>query len=155
LALCFTRRLEAVATTYGVGELSALTGEMGAKAERTLVFPTRTTLEQDCTSHPWRWPFWEFLRSLMRQTAAAPLSIRKGLIEVERLIRGGTVQQSAGLHPRSFRLCAGPGHVPALTFGTPNCVQLAGQCAGVGLVRPSTPSGPLALKSSAISGAMC
>jgi len=51
-----------LATTYGVGELSALNGVMGAKSRalvgvscgRNAVLP-EPALEQDRTSHAWRW----------------------------------------------------------------------------------------------------
>jgi indolepyruvate decarboxylase len=54
-----TRGAAMLATTYGVGELSAMNGVMGAKAERSLIFhvvgmpsyaPARA---QDHPSHPW------------------------------------------------------------------------------------------------------
>ena len=56
------RGVGVLATTYGVGELSALNGAMGAKSRalvgvscgRHAVLP-EPALEQDRTSHAWRW----------------------------------------------------------------------------------------------------
>jgi TPP-dependent 2-oxoacid decarboxylase len=62
-----------VATTCGVGELSALNGVMGAKAERSLVFHVvgmpsyqNQRLSKIVPSHPWRRQFREFRRPLSR-----------------------------------------------------------------------------------------
>jgi len=60
-------------TTYGVGELSALNGVMGAKAERSLVFhivgmPSyqKSAPTQDCPSHPRRWCVRKFRQPVRR-----------------------------------------------------------------------------------------
>jgi TPP-dependent 2-oxoacid decarboxylase len=61
-----------LATTYGVGELSALNGVMGAKAERSLVFhvvglsaPAR---RQNRPSHAWRWRLRQFRRFVRQRS---------------------------------------------------------------------------------------
>ena len=67
-----------LSTTYAVGELSAINGVMGAKAERSLVYHVvgmpsyqNQRVAQDNASHFWRRSFWE-LRQHFRSSGLLP-----------------------------------------------------------------------------------
>ena len=84
-------------TTYGVGELSALNGVMGAKAERSLVFHV-VGMPSYRPSHARRWSVRQFRRAV-RQRSVLSRGYPSG--ELRRRngarYRGGAPQQSTGL----------------------------------------------------------
>ena len=107
-----------VATTYGVGELSALNGVMGAKAERSLVFhvvgmPSCQNQRLSKIVHHTLGDgnFGNFVGlSAAATCCSAIINPDNCVIENEAFDRGGPAQQSTCLYPRSVRLCAGVGH---------------------------------------------
>ena len=102
-----------LATTYGVGELSAINGVMGAKAERSLVFHVvgmrsyqHQRVQKDYPSHPWRW-LPRFRRPVRRRGMLScgdhprQLRRRNGARH-----RRGAPRESAGLYRRAVGPCA-------------------------------------------------
>ena len=84
-----------LSTTYAVGELSAINGVMGAKAERSLVFHVvgmpsyqNQRVAQDNASHFWRRRFWATSSTfpLKRPAAHAVINPDNCVIEMERVI---------------------------------------------------------------------
>src|SRR5271155_5927815 len=103
-------------TTYGVGELSALNGVMGARAERSLVFhvvgmPSYQNQRLGKIAHHTLGDgnFGNFADlSAAAACCSAMINPDNCVIDGAR-DRGGAAQQSACLYPRSVRLCAGAG----------------------------------------------
>ena len=100
-------------TTYAVGELSALNGVMGANAERSLIFhlvgmPSYQNQRLGKIAHHTLGDgiFGNFV-NISAQSACCHAVINPDncIIELERVRRRSTPQQSARLHCRSIRLC--------------------------------------------------